>query len=132
MSQENVKVVEQAIAALNERDIDGYLGCCTEDIELRTPLADIEGAYQGRDGIRRWFADIEAAAPDFRIDLEQVEGIGADRVIAYLRMSATGRSSGVALGTPTTGIYELTDGKIGRIRIFLDRQEALEAAGLSE
>jgi hypothetical protein len=29
-------------------------------------------------------------------------------------------------------IYDLTDGKIMRIRIFLDRKEALEAVGLSE
>ena len=34
MSQENLEVVERAVAALNERDIDRYLGCCTEDIEL--------------------------------------------------------------------------------------------------
>jgi len=33
---------------------------------------------------------------------------------------------------PTGNVYELTEGKIRRVQIFLDRQEALEAAGLSE
>jgi len=36
MSQENVETVKQAIAAVNERDLDRYLARCTEDIELLT------------------------------------------------------------------------------------------------
>ena len=43
MSQENVEVVERAVAAVNDRDIDGYLACCTEDIQLQTPVSPIEG-----------------------------------------------------------------------------------------
>jgi hypothetical protein len=31
---------------------------------------------------------------------------------------------------PAANVYELTDGKIRRVRIFLDRKEALEAVGL--
>src|SRR5215203_746968 len=54
MSEENVKVVERAIAPLNERDIDGYLACCTEDIQLRTPLSPVAGVYERAVGIRRF------------------------------------------------------------------------------
>ena len=41
-------------------------------------------------------------------------------------------TSGIAAAdeTPTANIYDLVDGKISRIRIFTDRAEALEAAGL--
>src|SRR5215204_5686515 len=74
MSEENVEVVERALAALNERDIDGYLACCTEDIQLRTPVSPVAGMYEGADGIRRFFADIEDAGPDFRLDLERLGG----------------------------------------------------------
>ena len=66
MSQENVEVVKRAISAINERDIDGYLACCTEDIQLKTPLSAVAGVYEGADGIRRFFADIEDAGPDFQ------------------------------------------------------------------
>jgi hypothetical protein len=68
MSQENVEVVERAIAAVNARDIDGYLDCCTEDVELETPLTPIAGVYNGSTGIRRFLTDIEDAGPDFRIE----------------------------------------------------------------
>jgi ketosteroid isomerase-like protein len=133
MPQENVEVVKRAVAALNERDIDRYLAGCTEDIEVRTPFAPIAGVYRGPDDVRRYFADIQDTSPDFRLELERVEAIGADRVLAFLRATASWRASGIpaAAGVPTTNLYDLVDGKIRRVRIFLDRQKALEAAGLS-
>ena len=132
MSEENVETVRRAVAAVNARDIDRYLACCTEDVELRTPLAPIGGVYEGPDDIRRFFADIEDTAPDFRLDLDRVEAIGEDRVLAFLRVTASGRTTGIPTPAPTTNLYDVVDGKIRRIRIFLDRQEALEAAGLGK
>ena len=132
MSQENVEVVKRAIAAVNDRDIDRYLAACTEDIELRTPMAPIGGVYEGPDDIRRFFADIQDTSPDFRLDLESVEAIGGDRVLAFLQTTASGRASGVPTAAATTNVYDLVDGKIRRVRIFLTRQEALEAVGLRE
>ena len=59
MSQENVEIVKRAIAAINERDIDAYLSCCTKDVESSTPVAEVAGAATtGPTGIRRFFADI--------------------------------------------------------------------------
>jgi ketosteroid isomerase-like protein len=134
MSQENVEIVKRAVAALNERDVDRYLADCTENIEVRTPFAPVSGVYQGPEDVRRYFADIEDTSPDFRLELERVEEIGPDRVLAFLRVTASWRASGIpaATGIPTTNLYDLVDGKIRRVRIFLDRQEALEAAGQSE
>src|SRR4051812_46761437 len=132
MSQENMEIVKQAVAAVNERDIDRYLARCTEDIELLTPLGPIGWTYEGPEDIRRFFADIEDMGPDFRLDLEHVEAIDEDRVLAFLRTSASGRTSGIPTDVPTTNRYDFLDGKVKRVRIFLDRDEALEAAGLSE
>ena len=61
MSQENVETVTRAIDAINDRAIDRYLACCTEDVELRTPLAAVEGAHVGELGVRRFFSSIEDA-----------------------------------------------------------------------
>src|SRR5215212_9131728 len=105
MSQENVDLVRRAVAAVNARDIDRYLACCTEDVELRTPLAPIGGVYEGPDDIRRFFADIEDTAPDFRLELDRVEAIGEDRVLAFLRVSASGRTTGIPTPADTTNLY---------------------------
>jgi len=132
MSQENLEVVARAIAVINERDIDGYLACCTEDIELWTPVAPVDGPHEGEEGIRRFFASIEDAGPDFRLDLERLREADGDRVLAYVRLSASGRTTGISYTTETTNLYEFIGGKIRRVRIYVDHREALEAAGLSE
>jgi ketosteroid isomerase-like protein len=133
MSQENVRLVERAIAAINARDVEGYLACCTENIRLETPMAAVGGVYEGIDGIGRYFTDIEDAGPDFRIELDGVEEVDSKRVLAFVRTSGTGRVSGIPMALPPlTNVYDLVDGKIGHVRIFVDRQEALKAVGLEE
>ena len=132
MSQENVEIVRRAVAAVNLRDIDGYLACCTNDVQLTTPLAEVTGAYDGPDGIRRFFTDLTDTSPDFRISIERVEAVGPDRVLASMHVAGTGRASGIPNEARTGNVYDLTDGKIERIRIFVSREEALQAAGLSE
>jgi ketosteroid isomerase-like protein len=132
MSQENVEVVERSVAAVNARDIDGYLACCTEDIELRTPWTAAGGVYQGAADIVRFFADVEDAASDFVIELERLEAIGGDRVLAFVHATSTGRASGIHDAADTANVYDFAAGKIRRITIFLDREEALEAVGLRE
>jgi hypothetical protein len=82
MTRENVTTVQLAIAAINDRDVDAYLACCVEDVELQTPLSPVEGAYRGTAGIRRFLSDIAAAGPDFRIEIERIEALGSDRVLA--------------------------------------------------
>ena len=132
MPQENMRLVERAIAAINARDIEAYRACCTEDVKLETPMAAVGGVYEGIDGIRRFLTDVEEAAPDFRIELNGVEEVDSKRVIAFLRSSSTGRASGIRMAWPSTNVYDLIDGKIRHVRIFLDRQEALKAVGLEE
>jgi hypothetical protein len=129
-----VEIVERAIAAINDRDVDSYLTCCTADIQIENPAMAIEGAYEGSDGIRRFFADVLDTAPDFRITIERLVSVGSDQMLGFIRLNMSGRASGINLGSdiPGTNLYDFTDGKIKRVRIFLDRNEALEAAGLSE
>jgi ketosteroid isomerase-like protein len=132
MSRENVETVGRAIAAINAREIDTYLACCTENVELLTPAAPLGAEYVGANGIRRFFTDIEDVGPDFRIDVQSVRAAGDSNVIVFMRTSATGRASGLVTGTEGTNVYEFIEGKISRIRIFLDRDEALKAVGLAE
>ena len=57
-----------------------------------------------------------------------MEAVGPDRVLAFMRVTATGRASGIPHEARTGNVYDLADGKIERIRIFIDRSQALEAA----
>jgi ketosteroid isomerase-like protein len=146
MSQENLELVERVVAAVNERDVDGYVACCADDVKLRTPWAAVEGVYEGPEAIRRFFADLQDWAPDFRLTIERARPIGATRVLVFLRATLSGRASGLpavamssglgdaraagALSTAT--VFDFVGGKVSSIRVFLDRDQALEAVGLAE
>jgi ketosteroid isomerase-like protein len=130
MSQENVETVGRAIAAINARDVDAYLACCTENVELLMPLAGAD--YVGADGVKRFFTDIEDIGPDFRLEVQRVQAIDDGNALAFVRFRSTGRASGIVTGAESANAYDFIDGKISRIRIFLDRNEALKAVGLAE
>jgi ketosteroid isomerase-like protein len=130
MAEENVETVGRAIAAINARDIDAYLACCTENVELLMPLAGAE--YLGADGIKRFLTDIEDIGPDLRIEVERVQAMGDSGVLALVRTRSTGRASGIVTSAESANVYDFIGGKISRIRIFLDRDEALKVVGLEE
>ena len=84
------------------------------------------------DGIRCFFADVGDTGPDFQLTIERVEAVGPDRILAFMLVTATGRASGIPQDSRTGNVYDLVGGKIERIQVFVDREQALEAAGLSE
>ena len=113
-----METVERAITAINERNIDAHLACCAEDIQLKTPVSPVAGVYEGADGIRRFFADIEDAGPDFRLHPEHLEAVGGERVLAFVRLAFRGRASGLSIPAETGNVYEFEEGKIRRVQIF--------------
>jgi uncharacterized protein (TIGR02246 family) len=131
MSQENVEIAERAIAAVNERDIDGYLALCAPDVEQVSPLTPLEGINQGAEGIRRYFSGLDEGASTFHLDLERVEAVGDDRVLMFTRVTAVSKG-GVPFDHRAANVYELAEGKIRRVQIFLDRAAALAAVGLRD
>ena len=116
---------------MNDRDVDAYLALCAPDIELVTPVAPIEGASVGEEGIRQFFSGLDEAAAVFRFEVDALQAVREDRVVAFLRLVFESKG-GVALPQRLTNVYDLSGGKLARMRVYLDRAEALEAAGLSE
>jgi ketosteroid isomerase-like protein len=53
VATEALEVVQQALAAVNEGDVEAYLALCAPDVELFSPLAGLEGADVGEEGVRR-------------------------------------------------------------------------------
>jgi ketosteroid isomerase-like protein len=131
MSQENVEVVRQLIAALNEHDVDRYLSLCTREVELTTPTTPLDGQTRGPEGIRKFFAAVEEGSRTFRIEVERMQTVDRDRVVVFGQLKVV-TSGGVALEHATTNVYELAAGKVCRVDVYHDRQQALEAVGLEE
>ena len=100
---------------VNERDIDGYLACCTEDIELHGPLPEVTGVYDGPEG-RSGGSSPTSATPlqPSTLDLERVEAIARGSGYRVHPGRATGRASGIDFASPaTTNVYDLAGGRSG-------------------
>jgi ketosteroid isomerase-like protein len=131
MSEENVETVRIALRALDQRDVEGYLGVASPEIEVINPASEMEGAAVGHEGMRRFFAELEASAESSSFEVREIRAVGP-RVLALFTLTMVGRMSGVETSVDLAGVYSFEDNKIRRAHIYLDREAALEAAGLTE
>jgi ketosteroid isomerase-like protein len=134
MSEENVKAVRDAATALNRGDVDAWAEYCAEDVDYRA----VEGAIDDRGPIRGRAA-IRAYMQDWFDTFDQLKGeplelidAGENQVVGVWRISGRAKLSGVETDLTYAALYTFRDGKIARGREYWTRDEALEAAGLSE
>jgi ketosteroid isomerase-like protein len=132
MSQEDVEIVQDFTRrfAAGEHVTDDYFD---PEIVWDTSASGLPsaGVYHGHDGVRRFFRDWLAPWDDYSI--EALECIDAgDAVLLVFRQAGTGKSSGARTERDFFGIYELEDSKVVRFRLFASREQAADAAGLSE
>jgi uncharacterized protein len=135
MSQENMEVFKRGVEAYDLRDIDALLEDLDPDVEWQPVLQVLLGGeatvYRGHQGVRDWFRELDAAFAEFHVEIAEIRDLG-DRLVASGRMRARGRASGVDIDSPLAYLIDFRDGKVWRIRTFLDQTEALEAVGLRE
>jgi ketosteroid isomerase-like protein len=92
------------------------------------------GAYRGHEEVKRFFEDDWFNAfpfEEWEVELEEVIGAG-ERVIAMSRQHGRGASSGAVAELELAQVNTVRDGQIIRVDNYLDREKALEAAGLRE
>ena len=136
MSQENVETVRRIVRAFKERDRATAIEPLDPQIELdatRSPAEDVRGRYEGLEGVndfwRRWLSawrTVEVGEPEL-FD-------GEDEILGWFEgQKNVGRHSGIEVANPPFGwLYTFREGKIVCVTLYMDKAEALEAAGLSE
>ena len=135
MSQENVEVVLRSVDAINRRDADAFLALASPDIEWEDSAfwSQTTRIYRGKAQVRDWFNEVILEPwESFRCEVTEITEAAEDRVFFGVLITATGKGSGVETKLRTWGVAWFADGKATRRKLFLDRAEALEAAGLRE
>jgi uncharacterized protein len=113
------------------RSIDAILDLGTPDAVMSSQLLDAGADFRGREGMERFFAMLSESWHEFHSVVDDYRDLG-DRVLMLGRSTGRGRGSGVTVDAPTATIIDFHDGKVSRVRLYLDHAEALRAAGLSE
>jgi ketosteroid isomerase-like protein len=76
------------------------------------------------------FVDNQQAWESIVIEPQRFFGAGADLVVAFWHDIARGRVSGAEVETDTGVVYTVREGLVVRVQPYMDRAEALRAAGL--
>src|SRR5262249_35295017 len=79
-----------------------------------------------RQGFRDWLEAWEGI--EYRAD--ELIDLG-DNVLAMVSVSARGRTSGIEVEYETPQLWTIREGKVVRMRVFDDREEAMKVAGPS-
>src|SRR3954451_12263687 len=134
MSQENVEIVRDAVVAYNRGDLDTLLAYCADDIDYRAvegALGD-RGPIHGKAAVRAYFQDWLDTFDDLKAEPLELIDAADEQVVTVLRFGGRAKLSGVETDLTFAVAYTIRDGKIARGREYWTREEALEAAGLSE
>jgi ketosteroid isomerase-like protein len=133
MSEENVELVRDSFAAWERGDLEWLDRHTDPEVEIAQP-PNLPGTstYTGKEGLREALRDWPSQWEDFRIALVETTALDQGRVLAMTRQVGRGKGSGVEVEADFAFLFTVRQGKLVRWQMFTGREEALEAAGLSE
>ena len=135
MPSDQVATVLRFNDAFNRRDVEEILRELDDDVELAEwPEAPGARTFQGPEGVRRAFEGWFETWGWMQVDVEDIEEAG-ERVMATVFQRARGSASGAEVTIRAWNVYEFRDGKVWRLRLFTDRESAMEVlhgSGLEE
>jgi len=132
MSEQNIETARQGIHAFNAGEVDAFTALTTSDFEWSPSMVAIEGeVFRGSEGIQRYFASLNSAWEEFLVRPESFRDL-ADVVVMLGRLRGCGKNSGVPVDAPLGMVFDFKQGKVARIRGYLDHGQACRAAGLAE
>ena len=86
-------------------------------------------AVRGHDALVRWIERWLEAWDDAWDEIDEIVEAG-EIVVAAIRVHGRGRKSGMEISQRLFDVWELRDGRVLRIREYLDPDHAFKAAGL--
>ena len=89
------ELAEAAYAALNRRDIAGFLDLVDERVEFRSLIAEAEGeSFHGHEGVRRWWTQVAESLGGLGFEMEYYEEEG-DGGVTRVRVRGSVEATGI-------------------------------------
>jgi ketosteroid isomerase-like protein len=134
MSEENVEIVREAFEAFLGGDQEKTAQLVDPAVEFHGTVGGLQEGQiaHGQSQIDQQFEDVDLEAwEERRLEAEEFINAG-DNVVVLLHEYRRGRGSGVELEAKTAVLVAVSGGRVVRIQGYMDRDAALEAAGMQE
>jgi len=129
---ENADLVCEMYEAFNRGDVDKALELLHPQPELHQPPEVVDAdTYIGLEAFLRGMSLFTEEWDDPRFEPQEVDEVDSS-VLMRVRISGRGKRSGLQMTTEFFHVWTLRDGKPWRCCVRSTRNEALEAARLSE
>jgi ketosteroid isomerase-like protein len=132
MSQSDIEAFYAAVRAFAERDLEAMAEQFTDDAVVRAPEGWPEsGPYVGKEAVMRNFALLQEDWAEHDMTVTSVlERDG--QFVARMIWDVLGRGSGLRSRLEVSVLHRFRDGKISVGTYYLDHDQALRDAGVSE
>ena len=126
---EDLEAVRRSYADFNRGDLEAWLGWFSPDATWQAAREDPDAAlHNGLDEIRRYAEGWIEAYEGLRCEPQEI--IEGDRgYLVWVRVTGTGRSSGIPLDMEQAQVMTVREGRITGTQEYFDRAEALAVVG---
>jgi ketosteroid isomerase-like protein len=134
-SKSNVKLLRRFYEYFNQNDLDAVLELCAPEVEIyKDPeVVEMVAAFtpRGQDRVaqylRGWLDSWDAylARPEEFLE-------SGEEVVALVHVRARGKGSQFEFEEDMADVFSVRKGKIGRLRLYVQRKDALKAIGQLE
>ncbi len=123
----HVETIRAGFAAHNRGDVDALVELYDPDAVFETLLL---GTHHGNEAIRVIFEENQKTLSGYDVVAEELIEVG-DKVVAVARAVGCGPASEIAVDEPFAFVFTFKRERIVREQAFRNKEEALEAVGLS-
>jgi ketosteroid isomerase-like protein len=135
MSRENVELVRSIYGPWGRGDFRSVDWADPEIEFVIVGLGPGSGSWKGLDAMAEAWRAYLNAWQDYRTEVDELRELDDERVVALVHLSGQGKASGVQLGeirTEAANLFQVRDGKVTRLVLYVHRERGLADLGLSE
>ena len=132
MSREDVKLVRELTDAFNRLDLDAFVALLSPDVvwEVNPELPGLRDVYHGRAEVRELQKELLELGEGIHVEVREITDLSDGRVFNETVITGRGRGSGLPVDLHYWTVLWVAEGKIARRQVWMERDEALKAAGL--
>ena len=131
---ENLDLV-RSIYADWERGEFGSVEWADPEIEWVMTGGPAPGSSTGLAGMAEGWRNFLSAWDWYRVEVDEYRELDDRRILVLIRCSASGKASGLEIGqvrTESATLFHIRDGKVVKLFVYMDREQALADLGLRE
>jgi ketosteroid isomerase-like protein len=132
MSQDKVDALQRVYSGWERGDFSVGAELLTTDVFVTWEVPEGWITAHGQEELQQRMLESLEPWREFRIKAEEFIALNEDSVLVAQRNHARGKQSGAQLEQPSFSIWVFEGDKVAALYGCFDRDEALQAAGLSE